>query len=182
MQKRSHHLLASTLLKNRGGFSTRRYEWAFLFGSVQPDCNPLSYLKGSRRGRMLRGHHFPNSRLYVFRRIRSLQTCRRWTVLHYYTLGKLTHYLADAFTHPHNDISADNLTDHHRYESELRLYLANRLPLRPARQTAGTDDPIAEIESLHRQYLGHPADVRHDARYALLALELLMDGCCPPVF
>ena len=49
MQKRSHKLLASTLLENEHGFRARRYELAFLFGSFQPDCNPLTYLKGSRR-------------------------------------------------------------------------------------------------------------------------------------
>ena len=45
MQKRSHKLLASTLLKDANGFSTRRYELAFLFGSFQPDCNPLTLEK-----------------------------------------------------------------------------------------------------------------------------------------
>ena len=47
MQKRSHKLLASTLLANVQGFQSRRYELAFLLGSFQPDCNPLTYLKMS---------------------------------------------------------------------------------------------------------------------------------------
>ena len=46
----------------------------------------------------------------------------------YYTLGKLTHYLADAFTYPHNDHFSDSLMDHHRYESDLRLYLEGTWP------------------------------------------------------
>ena len=49
MQKRSHKLLAATLLENTQGFQARRFELAFLFGSFQPDCNPLTYLKGSLR-------------------------------------------------------------------------------------------------------------------------------------
>ena len=44
MQKRSHKLLAATLLENTQGFQARRFELAFLFGSFQPDCNPLTYL------------------------------------------------------------------------------------------------------------------------------------------
>ena len=55
MQKRSHKLLASMLLESEHGFRAKRYELAFLFGSFQPDCNPLTYLKGSRRARKLRG-------------------------------------------------------------------------------------------------------------------------------
>ena len=42
MQKRSHTLLASALLRSRDGFDARRFELAFLFGSFQPDCNPFS--------------------------------------------------------------------------------------------------------------------------------------------
>ena len=98
MQKRSHKLLASMLLECEHGFCAKRYEWAFLFGSIQPDCNPFTYLKGSRRAYKLRGHNFSNSQLYINRQIQQLQERVRWNTWQYYTLGKLTHYLADAFT------------------------------------------------------------------------------------
>ena len=65
MQKRSHKLLASTLLKNQHGFAARRFELAFLFGSFQPDCNPLTYLKGSLRAYKFRGHNYSNSSHYI---------------------------------------------------------------------------------------------------------------------
>ena len=101
MQKRSHKLLASQLLEARNGFQRRRFELAFLFGSFQPDCNPLSYLKGSIRSRTFRGHNYTNSDRYIVSRILRLQRREKvWTCWQYYTLGKLTHYLADAFTIP----------------------------------------------------------------------------------
>ena len=127
MQKRSHRLLASALLRSQQGFHAKRFELAFLFGSFQPDCNPLTYLKGSWRGQKLRGHNFSNSQLYIYTRIHRLQRRTHWTMWQYYTLGKLTHYLADAFTYPHNDHFSDSLMDHHRYESDLRLYLEGYL-------------------------------------------------------
>ena len=65
MQKRSHKLLASALLSSRRGFDARRYEWAFLFGSFQPDCNPFSYLRGFRQGKTFGGHNYSNSRCYI---------------------------------------------------------------------------------------------------------------------
>ena len=100
MQKRSHRLLASALLRSQQGFHAKRFELAFLFGSFQPDCNPLTYLKGSWRGQKLRGHNFSNSQLYIYTRIHRLQRRTHWTMWQYYTLGKLTHYLADALLTP----------------------------------------------------------------------------------
>ena len=72
MQKRSHKLLAATLLENTQGFQARRFELAFLFGSFQPDCNPLTYLKGSLRAYKFRGHNYSNSQRYIYSRISRL--------------------------------------------------------------------------------------------------------------
>ena len=129
MQKRSHTLLASALLRSQEGFDARRFELAFLFGSFQPDCNPFSYLKGSLRARKFGGHNYTNSHDYIIAHIERLQRRRTaWTMWQYYTLGKLTHYLADAFTYPHNENFPDTMLDHHRYETDLRQYLAEELP------------------------------------------------------
>lgn len=120
------------LLESEHGFRAKRYELAFLFGSFQPDCNPLTYLKGSRRARKLRGHNFTNSRLYIESHIKLLQARTRWNIWQYYTLGKLTHYLADAFTYPHNEHYPESLIAHRQYEADLRQYLADYLENRTA--------------------------------------------------
>lgn len=179
MQKRSHTLLASALLRGEEGFDARRFELAFLFGSFQPDCNPLSYLKGSLRAYKFRGHNYSNSRRYINAHIEKLQRRSRWTVWQYYTLGKLTHYLADAFTYPHNEVFPDGLMDHHRYETELRLYLRAYLAHRALRRRAACRDLAAAIEELHRQYMADPSDLRRDTRYIVQATELLMSACLP---
>ena len=179
MQKRSHKLLAQALIDSYNGFQKRRCELAFLFGSFEPDCNPLSYIKGSRRGKKLMGHNFSNSQAFIHRRIRRLQNREHWTMWQYYTLGKLTHYLADAFTFPHNDTYADSLMAHRRYEHDLRLYLSRHLEgqfLRPARATA---DPSAAIDRLHHQYLRSGSDWQRDMRYILQANRLLL-ACLLP--
>lgn len=181
MQKRSHKLLASALLRSHQGFCARRYELAFLFGSFQPDCNPLTYLKGSRRGKRLGGHNFSNSQLYIYDHIRRLQQRDRWTVWQYYTLGKLTHYLADAFTYPHNEHWPNTLMDHHRYETDLRLSLAQHLSRQALRRRQRRQDLIAAIEQLHRQYMDSKSDLEQDIRYILEATGLLMAGCLPAV-
>ena len=181
MQKRSHKLLAQSLIDSYNGFAKRRFELAFLFGSFEPDCNPLSYIKGSRRGKTLMGHNFSNSQAFIHRRIRRLQDRDHWTVWQYYTLGKLTHYLADAFTYPHNENWPNTLMDHHRYETDLRLSLAEHLSRQALRRRQRRQDLISAIEQLHRQYLDSRSDLEQDIRYILEATGLLMAGCLPTV-
>lgn len=179
MKKRSHKLLASALLERGHGFSARRYELAFLFGSFQPDCNPLTYLKGSLRAYTFRGHNFSNSQRYINAHIASLQHCRRWSVWQYYTLGKLTHYLADAFTYPHNETFPDGLRDHRTYEDRLREYLAGHLACQQVDPELAGEDLPAALEALHHRYLADPSSLPRDAQYILEATSLLMAGCLP---
>lgn len=181
MQKRSHKLLASALLHSHCGFDTRRHEWAFLFGSFQPDCNPFTFLRGSFRARIFGGHRFSNSRHYIDTRIRKLQHCPVWRTRHYYTLGKLTHYLADAFTYPHNETFPDTLMDHHRYERALRLSLMEHLSAGPLSPQARCHDLSSAIARLHRDYVQAGSDVRNDIRYILAATGLLMASCGPDI-
>lgn len=144
---------------------------AFLLGSFQPDCNPLTYLKGSIRARLLGGHNFTNSRPYVLTRLQRLEQKDRWNLWNYYTLGKLTHYVADAFTFPHNEHWPDSLASHHVYETRLRIYLAEHL-----REYAFPDcsaeqlDLIPALEALHRQYLeSRNSDLSRDTRFIVEA-------------
>ena len=58
----------------------------------------------------------------------------------YYTLGKLTHYLADAFTYPHNENYPDSMLCHHQYETDLRAYLEEYLADRALRREKSRRD------------------------------------------
>jgi len=180
LQKRSHKLLARSLMDSYDGFEKRRFELAFLFGSFQPDCNPLSYLKGTFRAKKFGGHNYSNSRPYIDSHIDRLRQRGHWTVWQYYTLGKLTHYLADAYTFPHNDNYPDSLMEHRRYENSLRQYLARYLPAQAARPAAvSPGDLTASLRELHREYMDAQSDQRRDARYILAATTLLMAGVLP---
>ncbi len=179
MQKRSHALLAGALMRREGGFSNRAYELAFLFGSIQPDLNPFSYLKGSLRGKKLGGHTYGNNDRYIARRARRLRRREHWHIWHYYTMGKLTHYVADAFTWPHNPSFPGRGWDHHRYETALRTRLEETLSERsPALRPCRCTFPEA-LDRLHRYYLAETKSggLDRDIRFILSACELLMGSC-----
>ena len=186
VQKRSHLLLARSLLSREHGFPARRYELAFLFGSFQPDCNPFSFLKGSLHGSLFGGHTYGNSRAYINRHIRRLQRRKYWNLWHYYTMGKLTHYVADAFTWPHNPHFPGVGWEHHVYESALRLALEARLSRDTRFRPVDCEDVSAALpyalKSLHDQYLaeGNPG-VDVDMDYILKASDMLLAGCRPAV-
>ena len=182
MQKRSHLLLAQSLLSRERGFPARRYELAFLFGSFQPDCNPLSYLKGSFHSKPFGGHTYGNCKAYIKRRIRRLQRRTHWNLWNYYTMGKLTHYVADAFTWPHNPHFPGVGWEHHVYETALRLALCARLSDAPrfAEYREVSAALPEELESLHERYLSEAAPgVDTDIDYILEASEMLFAGCRP---
>jgi len=179
LQKRSHKLLARTLMENCDGFRKKRFELAFLFGSFQPDCNPLSYLKGTFRAKKFMGHNFSNSQPYIDRHIESLQSRTQWRMWQYYTLGKLTHYLADAFTYPHNDTYPDSLAAHRRYENTLRTQLCDYLCRSEVYREQSRGDVQETIDQLHRQYLNASSDFQRDIRYILEANGILMASVLP---
>lgn len=181
MQKRSHKLLAATVLKSEDGFRTKRYEWAFLFGSFEPDCNPLSYLKGSFRAQKFAGHNYTNSQRFIERKICRLQKKQHWNIWQYYTLGKMTHYLADAFTFPHNPTYTDTMLAHHQYETDLRAYLESYLKDRTLRCKSFREDVVGPLKQLHDFYLHSSADQHMDVEYILEAVSLLMAGCRPAI-
>lgn len=181
MQKRSHFLLARALMSRDDGFPARRYQWAFLFGSVQPDCNPLSYLKGSLRGVPFGGHTYRNARRYILRRVRRLQARQRWNVWNYYLLGKLTHYVADAFTWPHNPHFPGAAREHHAYETRLRQALRAHIAHAAPCESAAPSAPLPDaLDALHARYLAETdPGVERDLAYILQASALLMSGCRP---
>lgn len=180
MQKRSHKLLASALLANVQGFQSRRYELGIPAGFLPAGLQP-PYLSE-------RVHPCPTAgrtQLYQFPSLCSdplqrLEQKDRWNLWNYYTLCKLTHYVADAFTFPHNEHWPDSLASHHVYETRLRIYLAEHL-----REYAFPDcsaeqlDLIPALEALHRQYLeSRNSDLSRDTRFIVEATGLLM-RCCP---
>lgn len=96
----------------------------FVFGCVQPDYNYGSYLKGWRHsGNRGKGHSSEHALRYIRKKTIFFYHRKKWFLRDYYRFGKMLHYMADAFTAPHNDRFEGTLSDHIRYETEMHQVL-----------------------------------------------------------
>ena len=131
MQASSHLELAYQLLRLFPGIQPVERA-AFLFGSVEPDLNALTYLKGIAHGMGLHGHNYAQVLPRIVRLSALLKDRQAWRVLDYYRMGKLVHYVADAFTLPHNTAFQGNHRAHIGMKCGLRLVSTPRCHMRSA--------------------------------------------------
>lgn len=151
-----------------------RYVRAFLLGCIEPDRNPATYLKGSLRCQWLRGHNYLNARRFMKRISRRLERKNAWNLFDYYTLGKLIHYTADAFTYAHNaDFPAD-LSSHMEYEASLQEHFLSYMAEEPQINIVLAENIIHTIYRYHREYEQTEHSVRKDSRFALAACCCVM--------
>ncbi len=168
MKQESHRRLGRYLMEQLQTQPKRRHTTAFFIGCVEPDRNPLSYLKGSLRAKWFYGHNYQNADRWIERTIRHLQRKRgSWNLVDYYRLGKLIHYTSDAFTYVHNNCFNEPIHAHRAYESELQELFFRRMQEWRASHEARMRDLADFFRAIHAQYLAADADIRRDCQYIL---------------
>ena len=65
MRGASHRSLGNYLAEHYLENATALQVRAFRLGCIEPDRNPVTYLKGSLRWQWLRGHNYKNARRYM---------------------------------------------------------------------------------------------------------------------
>lgn len=100
-----------------------------------------------------------------------------WRLSWYFMLGKLTHYVADSFTFPHNKEFPGNLTEHVKYESELHNYLIStlKLDMHAWRLLYPKYELAFQIGQMHEQYVKVSRSYVTDCCYILNALVDVME-------
>lgn len=169
MRGKSHRYLGRYLVEHYMSDVPELHQKAFLVGCIEPDRNPVTYLKGSLRHQWLRGHNYRNARRFMRKISLRLERKDHLKLYDYYTLGKLIHYTADAFTYAHNDTFTTNLGDHMEYESALQDHFLQYIEEDPQVDTRVARSVMEAIYSYHREYERLEADIRTDARFALSA-------------
>ena len=167
MKQESHRLLGHYLIDGLQVQPKRRYTRAFLIGCVEPDRNPLSYLKGSIRSRWFYGHNYQNADRWIERHINRLSRKEHWNLWNYYCMGKLIHYTSDAFTYVHNNCFTEPIAAHRAYEDRLQAMFLQRLQERDFSHSPFYLDPNSFFRRVHSTYLEHGANVQRDCSYIL---------------
>lgn len=171
MRGKSHHCLGKYLLECYMPDISPTYARSFLLGCIQPDKNPVTYLKGSIKYQWLRGHNYHNARRYMQRMHNRLERKKHWNIFDYYTFGKLIHYTADAFTYAHNHIFTEKLEAHRQYESQLQIYFIKHLQQDPIVDIRIAKSIIEILEDYHKEYITAPADIHTDSKF-------ILNACC----
>ena len=167
MKQESHRLLGHHLIGLLNELPKRRNTRAFLIGCVEPDRNPLSYLKGSIRERWFYGHNYQNANQWIARYITKLQCKTHWNMWDYYCMGKLIHYTSDAFTYVHNNCFTESIAAHREYENRLQEQFLVRLEDGQENGAVTDRDLNAFFRLTHEHYLWERANVQRDCQYIL---------------
>ena len=167
MRKKSHISLAKYIVESLNDEELKKHRLSFYVGSILPDIKPsFIYKRHEIRGT------FPAIRRHIARLSEGQKVIEKKGRKYYMDLGQISHYLADYFTFPHNDIYTGSLRDHCSYEEQLkhdlRSYIrgieaGKRLPM-------NVDFNNAEalcnfIQSAHDNYIGRKHDVEDDIRH-----------------
>ena len=170
MRMRDHKMLAKFLASGMEEDISNISIKAFILGNIEPDFIPFTYLRGWLFGRKLHGHNYENSLPVMRKLFCSLQRKEHFGIREYYHLGKLTHYVADAFTFPHNQVFQGSLAAHCSYERELHEKFESMLQKpKNAFQTEALIGSFRNIEILHEKYMHEVGTCECDCRYIMQA-------------
>ncbi len=169
MRRKSHQCLGRYLARHYMTDVPQVCIWAFQIGCIEPDRNPVTYLKGSLRCQWLRGHNYRNARRFMRKISQRLEQKQRLNLYDYYTLGKLIHYTTDAFTYAHNDTFPTDLVEHKIYEDSLQEHFLAFMAEDPQADTFVARSIMEAICSYHRAYERLESNIHTDSQFALTA-------------
>ena len=178
MRKKSHVSLSIYLVNNLDSVLLENHKKAFIMGSILPDCRPSFVTTKHNMEETFDMVSAFIAKLTVdssdFKRI-STAYCRK--------LGEVTHYLADYFTYPHNEVFEGNIKAHCMYEKELkfalRTYIQEGQIHVNSAVAAGLDTPEALctfVQDFHSQYLVSDKTVESDCRYIVALCHIVVEG------
>lgn len=179
MRKKSHVSLALYLLDNVDSELLEQHRTAFVMGSILPDCKP-SFVTTR--------HNIQETLDLVTESIDNLtehaQEYKKISTAYCRKLGEITHYVADYFTYPHNDVFEGSLKDHCMYEKELKFALKAYIDsedIAVNRSIVTTFDSSADlcayIKKMHKQYLAlEEKNIYSDCRYIVGLCHVVVAG------
>lgn len=177
MRKKSHISLARYLIKSMNNNALFEHKKAFYLGSILPDCTPSFITK----------KHCINTTFDILK-----EEIEKITVNYnidkgigrYYCrhLGIITHYIADYFTLPHNDIFDGTIREHCSYEKELKNRFKEYVNSDEAvkerenkNKFNNIDEIITFVKSMHDKYIEAKKQLKVDCEYIVELCHKVVD-------
>lgn len=166
MRKKSHISLAKHMVDILGDDELRRHKFSFYLGSILPDIKPsFIYKRHEIKGT------FPSIKSHIERLSEGQMHIEKKNRKYYRDLGQISHYLADYFTFPHNDIYTGGFKEHCTYEKKLkndiREFIKNGEAerLAEARYFLDAQGLCDYIQKSHDDYIERKHNVEDDIRH-----------------
>lgn len=127
-------------------------------------------LKAFLRIKKFQGHHSQNGMKHIKKLTEKIEG-KPLNMITCYRAGKLTHYIADAFTFPHNDGFTGNIKNHMSYERRLHYKFSQYLDKAsfPFQVRTQESDPWAAFACMHDRYISSRKTQTDDIEYMLRA-------------
>lgn len=178
MRKKSHISLAGYLLDSMKNDGLTQHKKAFYVGSILPDCTP-SFI--TRRHTI--EETFDILKKEILKITDNYDADRgidRYFSRH---LGVVTHYLADYFTYPHNNVFTGNIKEHCGYEKKLITALRSYVNSEEAAKNRESnllfdtvDEILKFIKKMHEEYLKVAKKIIVDCDYIVELCHKVVDG------
>lgn len=179
MRKKSHISLALYLLDNVDSELLMNHRKAFVLGSVLPDCRPsFVTVRHNIEETFELVTDFVEQLTVNYTDFKRLSTvyCRR--------LGEVTHYIADYFTYPHNDVYEGTFKEHCVYEGELkralRAYIRSeqiQVNNSIAMSFKKPQDLCEYVKKMHMVYIAMPEkNIASDCMYIVTLCQIVVAG------
>ncbi len=173
MKTKDHLHLGRYLLRFTDSQMSLCERKAFLFGCVEPDLNPFTRMKLTKKKDMFMGHNAEHSRNHIEKMLNKIKASKKESVYRCFMLGSALHYLADAFTFVHNDIFEGTLDEHIQYEMDLHHHLMHVLAQNEQNQNCSVSSPLMSyVDDFHNKYRSLPQSVETDVEYIAQICEM----------
>ncbi len=167
METQDHLMLAKWLLARVTYRLPVGFAAGFCLGSVMPDWNPFTYMRGIRAGQGMHGHNAEVTGKRICHLISESAEDASFDFIHGLRLGTTMHYLADAFTYPHHEYYHGTLAGHVAYEAALHLTFVRYTEKHSAPTVLQTEstDFSACLDGMLKQYRKCRKTRHNDCRF-----------------
>lgn len=167
LRKKAHISLARYLMNKDDSYGLLVHRKSFFVGSILLDCMPTFLTR-----RHTISQTFPVLKKELVKLIEDYDAQKGVNIYYCRHLGIITHYIADYFTFPHNEVFKGGFRQHNSYEELQKRFIKHYLESGEADvaridhpELKSADDILTFIKQAHDKYINVAKEVINDCMY-----------------